>query len=131
MSEPLEIMDPFDDCPHRTGREILRRHGYEPLPPEQVDDFQMRGRLWEFIYALAGRRFFLSDTNHLSDRELYTWLYNEWLDEETCDIPPEAEWNTRMSPNEPTGRDEDTAIWLRFYADEETREQAGIDFPDI
>ena len=88
MADAPEIMDPFDDCPQRTGREILRLQGYIPLPPAEVDDFQLRGRLWEFIYALAGRRFFLNCTNHLTERELYEWLYNDWLNEETSDVPP-------------------------------------------
>ena len=113
-------MDPFDECPHRTAREILRRLGYEPLPPSQIDDFQIRGRLWELLYALAARRFYLYDTNHLSDRELYTWLHDDWLNEQTCDIPPEAEWNCRVSPDG-SGSDEDSQIWLRYYADEEIR----------
>jgi hypothetical protein len=130
MPEPLDIMDPFEECPHRTGREILRRLGFEPLSPAQIDDFQIRGRLWELIYALAARRFYLNDTNHLTDRELYTWLHDDWLNHETCDIPPEAEWNCRISPNEATGDPKDEEIWLRFYADEEMRQKWTTDFPE-
>ena len=122
-------MDPFDECPQRTAREILRRLGYEPLPPSQIDDFQIRGRLWELLYALAARRFFLYHTNHLSDRELYTWLYDDWLNEQTCDIPPEAEWNCRVSPDG-SGGDDDAQIWLRYYADEEIRTKWAQDFPE-
>jgi len=129
MSEPLDIMDPFDDRPCRTPREILRRLGYEPLPPSAIDDFQIRGRLWESLYALAARRFYLYNTNHLSDRELYTWLHDNWLDVETSDVPPEAEWNCRVAPND-SGCDDDAQIWLRYYADEEIREKWLIDFPE-
>jgi hypothetical protein len=125
MPDPLEIMDPFEECPQRTPREILRRQGYVPLPPGDIDDFQMRGRLWELLYALAGRRFFLYDTNHLSDRELYSWLCNDWLNQETCDTPPEAEWNCRLSPNE-----ENEDIYLRYYADEEIRQKWAKHFPE-
>lgn len=129
MSEPLDLIDPFDDCPWCTPREILRRLGYEPLPPSAIDDFQIRGRLWELLYALAARRFYLYNTNHLSDRELYAWLYDDWLNEETADIPPEAEWNCRVAPND-SGCEEDSKIWLRYYADEDTRQEWAIDFPE-
>jgi hypothetical protein len=129
MSEPLDIMDPFDDCPWRTPREILRRLGYEPVPPSAIDDFQIRGRLWELIYALSARRFYLYNTDHLSDRELYAWLHDDWLNVETADVPPEAEWNCRLAPND-SGCEDDAQIWLRYYADEEIREKWAIDFPE-
>ena len=58
MADPnLDLLDPFDDCDWLPARELFRRLGYEPLPPGDLDDFQLAGRLWEFIYALAGRRF--------------------------------------------------------------------------
>src|SRR5262249_5011611 len=88
-----------------------------------------RGRLWELIYALAARRFYLYHTDHLSDRELYTWLYDDWLNEENCDIPPEAEWNCRVSPNG-GGSEKDALIWLRYCADDKPRIRWGQDSPE-
>ena len=76
---PLDLIDPFDDCEWLPTRELFRRLGFEPVPPAALDDFQLRGRLWEFIYAMAGRRFYLYHTDHLSDRALYAWLHDEWL----------------------------------------------------
>jgi hypothetical protein len=32
------VFDPVEDCPWRTPREILARHGYTPLPPSALDD---------------------------------------------------------------------------------------------
>src|SRR5208282_4018851 len=66
-----EFIDPAEDCPWCSRREIFGRFGYEPLPPSELDDRQLPGRLWELLYAAAARRFFLCSTNHLSDRELY------------------------------------------------------------
>src|SRR5438067_11890740 len=91
-----EFYDPAEDGPWRSPREILARFGYAPLPPSELNDRQLPGRLWELLYAAAARRFFFHFTNHLSDRELYTLLWEQWLDEPTADIPIEAETNTNM-----------------------------------
>ena len=85
-----EFYDPAEDGPWCSPREILARHGYAPLPPAKLDARQLPGRLWELLYAAAGRRFFFCRTNHLSDEELYVLLWERWLDEPTADIPPEA-----------------------------------------
>jgi hypothetical protein len=119
MSDPLEFIDPAEDCPWRSPREILGRSGYAPPPPDELDDRQLPGRLWEFVYAAAARRFFFCDTNHLDDRTLYRLLWDKWLDEPTADIPPEAETNTTtiISEFNADGRTSEE-IWLRYYADE-------------
>ena len=129
MPDSLDLIDPFDECPWLLARDLFRRLGFEPLPPCAIDDFQLRGRLWEFIYALAARRFYLHNTNLLSDRQVYIWLYDQWLNHEVADIPPKAEWNCHANPAEyePEGG---TMTWLRYYADEETRNKWSIDFPD-
>src|SRR2546423_14640954 len=88
-----EFIDPAEDCPWLSRREIFARYGYAPLLPSELDDRQLPGRLWEWVYAAAARRFFICSTNHLSDRELYTLLCERWLDEATADIPSEAETN--------------------------------------
>jgi hypothetical protein len=115
-----EFMDPFDDCAWLPARELFRRLGYEPAPPDQLDDFQLPGRLWEFIYALAGRRFYLDHTDLLSDRELYTWLHDQWFEEKVADIPYEAEWNCPIDVIE-FGPGNDPVIWLRHFASEKER----------
>lgn len=123
MPDPApEFLDPFDECPWLPARELFRRLGYEPLPPAAVDDFQLRGRLWEFIHALAGRRFYLRDSNHLSDRELYVWLHDRWFGEEVADIPFAAGWNCHVCVLDPEIADaRETQIWLRYFATEKER----------
>lgn len=122
--DSIEVSDPAEDRPWRTPREMLARHGYTPFAPEELSDLQLPGRLWELLYAAAARRFFFHQSDHLSDRELYTLLWEQWLDEPTADIPPEAETNTNMPVSEFNARgmtaDE---IWQRYYADEIDREK--------
>ena len=126
MPEPHETMDSDEDCPYLPARDLFTRLGYEPLPPSEVDDAQLTGRLWEFIYALAGRRFYLYRTDHLSDRELYTWLHDRWFAAEVPDLPYESGWNSTSSP----GHEEGADVYLRFYASPEEREGWHADFPE-
>src|SRR5882757_10619314 len=117
--ETPPFFDPAEDCPSLSPRQILARHGYAPLPPSALDDRQLPGRLWEWLYAAAARRFFFHATNHLGDRELYTLLWDQWFDKPTPDIPPEAETNTNLLVSEfDAGGMTTEEIWLRYYADE-------------
>ena len=114
-----DFIDPAEDCPWRSPREIFARHDYAPLPPSELDDRQLPGRLWEWLYAAAARRFFFWSTDHLSDRELYTLLWERWLDEPTADIPPEAQTNTTTIISEFNARGmTHEEIYLCYYADE-------------
>ncbi len=116
------IFDPAEDCEERTPREILARYGFTPFAPSELSDLQLRGRLWELLYAAAARRFFFCFTDHLSDRELYTALWEQWLDEPTADIPLEAETNTTLFVSELNANGMTHAeIWLRYYAEEADR----------
>jgi hypothetical protein len=131
-SDTPEFIDPVEDCPYRTPREILSRHGYTPLPPSELNDRQLPGRLWEWLYAAAARRFFLYGTDHLSDRQLYTLMWEDWFDKPAPDIPLEAETNTNVGISE---RDANgmTAeeIFLRYYADEDDHELWRSTEPDF
>jgi len=114
-----EFTDPVETYPRRTRREIFARYGYTPPPPSALNDRQVPGRLWELLYAAATRRFFICRTNHLSDRELYVVLCEQWFDKETADIPPEAETNTTtiVAQIGATAPPPEDMIW-RYYIDE-------------
>lgn len=126
------IFDPAEDCPSCSPREILGRLGYTPLPPAELNDRQLPGRLWELLYAAAARRFFFCHTDHLSDREFYALLWGRWLDQPTPDIPPEAETNTTTIVSElDAGGLTTDEIWLRYYADEADQELWRRDEPGL
>lgn len=127
MSDPHpDPFDPFEDAPWTTPREIFARLGYFPPDPEDVDDQSIRGRLAEMIHAMAARRYFLVNTNHLSDAALYRFLHEEWLDESTADIDPDAGWNCHVDVSE----GEDQMVWLRYYASDFEREEWASEHPD-
>ena len=127
---PLDLVDPFDDCEWLPARDLFRKLGYAPLPPAALDDFQLRGRLWEFIYALAGRRFYLHDSNHLNDHELYLWLHDSWFNEQVADIPFEADWNCHVGVLDVANESErDEQIRLRCFATEKERTEWSLRNP--
>ncbi len=127
MSDPRpSFLDPFDDAPWSTPREIFARLGFFPPSPEEIPESEVRGRLWELVHAMAARRFYLINTNHLSDLELLSYLHQEWLDESTADMPPESGWNCHIDVSE-SAKEE---VWLRYYADEVDRVDWKSTHPD-
>jgi hypothetical protein len=116
------FIDPAEDCPMRTPREILARQGYTPPAPHELSERQLPGRLWELLYAAAARRLFFDFSDHLSDRQFYALLWEQWIDEPVADIPLEAETNTTLLVAElnAIGMTHEE-IWLRYYADDRDR----------
>jgi hypothetical protein len=105
----------------------LVEQGVDMIPPAGLDDRELRVKLQEALYALAAIGCFLHDTDHLSDRELYTWLWSDGLREETPDLSQlGGAWH--MSPIG-SGTDEDIAIFLKYYASEKERRRWKADFP--
>ena len=72
---------------------------------------------------------FLNETNHLSDRELYTLLWTDILREETKLVPPDEDsaWRIDLLGS---GSEEDTRLYLKYYANEDFRRQWHEDWPD-
>src|SRR5450432_3435308 len=93
-------------------------------PASRTGCFSTARRLWVFIYALAGRRFYLHYTDHLNNRELYAWLHDEWFAEQVADIPSEAKWDCNICVLDlGNGNDADEQLWLRLYAGETERKE--------
>jgi len=112
-------------CPFET----LVKNGFGLPSPEKLDDSSLTTKLWELINTLARHRLFLHSTNHLSDRELYTWLWSDALREEL------------MGFGLPFGNchldvlggcsEEDIILSLRYYTNDEDRARWAKDFPDF
>jgi hypothetical protein len=125
-ADDIDYLDAFENAPMVPPREILSREGFQPLPPNHVTSDAVAGRLWELLYALAARRFFFHCTDHLSDAELYRFVY-EWLEELEPDIPLAAEMNCHVDCSDAgSGGD----LWVKYYADDETREMMQRDHPN-
>jgi hypothetical protein len=105
--------------PVETHADRLRKQGLELPAPDLLDDESLSRKLWELIHVLAEQKTILDNTDHLSDRELYTYLVEEDLAQEYW--PPFHE--DAVSTIDPVmgGDDEGMRLYLRYYADEETR----------
>lgn len=111
-----------------TNSNRLVQRGVAMPTTAELDDTALRAKLRDIIRELGELRCFLHDTDHLSDRELYDWLWSSSLRDDTPDLSgmPDGAWHT--SPIG-AGDHEDTVIWLKYYATEEERQRWHVDYP--
>ena len=108
---------------------LLANAGLEVQAPEQFDKDTLRIKLKDIIERMASLGAYLLHTNHLSDRELYEYLYNDALREEVVLFPENPSY-AYMIDLTGSGGDEDNQTFLKYYADEEHRRQWAHDWPD-
>lgn len=118
----------FEDGPTTTRFEQLRSAGINPLDPDTIADDDLRTKLWQLLAELAKLRAYLDQTDHLSDRDLYDVLWRDVLREEVPAID-ELGFNHPISLLS-NGGEEETRLYLMYYADDEWRRQWQADFPD-
>jgi len=107
----------------------LENSGFEIPPPEKLDAVALTLKLKEIIERMASLGAYLLHTNHLTDHELYEYLYNDGLREEAV-LFPENPGYAYMLDLTGSGSEEDNQIYLKYYADEEQRKQWALDWPD-
>ena len=108
---------------------LLENAGLEVPAPDQLDGTTLTAKLQEVIQRMATLGAYLQHTNHLSDRELYEYLYRDGLREEAVLFPENPSY-AYMIDLTGSGSDEDNLIYLKYYADEEHRKQWALDWPD-
>jgi hypothetical protein len=108
---------------------LLQNSGVEVPPPDELSDEELPKRQSEIIARMAGLGAYLIHTNHLSDRELYNYLFHDGLREEAVLFPenPSYAYTIDLTGN---GSDEDNQTYLKYYADEDHRQQWASDWPD-
>jgi hypothetical protein len=119
----------YEEAPLTTHFHELEMAGVSLPSPDSLNDQELTEKLWEVIHKLALLRVFLAQTDHLSDRELYTHLWTNSLREDTKMLPPSphSAWHIQ-----PLGgcSDEDNMLYLKYYADEDSRQHWHHDFPE-
>jgi hypothetical protein len=118
----------YEEGPWTTNFEQLESAGMSLPPPDSLQDEELTAKLWEAIHKLALLRVFIEDTDHLSDRELYTHLWTESLREETPAMPLDANSACHIQILG-SGSEEDNLLYLKYYADDDWRRQWREDFP--
>ena len=117
MAEPISLF------------RLLENSGQELPPPDDLNDENITTKVSEIISAMASLGAYLLHTNHLSDRALYEYLYNDGLREEAVLFPENPSY-AYMIDLTGSGSEEDNQIYLKYYADEEHRKQWSRDWPD-
>ena len=114
--------------PTTTDFQQLTDLGFELKDPGQVPNEELTSRLWDLIGGLAQIRVFLMNTDHLSDRDLYTKLWCELMREEVPLLPDDpGAWHVNLLG---TGSEEDIHQYLKYFADEDWRRHWLTSFPD-
>lgn len=118
----------YEEAPWTTNFQQLENAGVSLPAPDSLKDEELTAKLWEIIQKLALLHVFISQTDHLSDRELYTHLWTDSLREETKAMPvvAGAAWHIEMLGSY---SEEDMRLFLKYYADDDFRRQWHKDWP--
>jgi hypothetical protein len=108
---------------------LLGNSGMQVPPADTLDDATLKIKLKELIERMAQLGAFMLHTNHLSDRELYDFLYREGLREEAVLFPENPSY-AYMIDLTGSGSDDDNQTYLKYYADDEHRRRWTHDWPD-
>lgn len=118
----------YEEAPWTTNFQQLENAGVSLPAPESLNDEELTAKLWEIIQKLALLQIYIEQTDHLSDRELYKYLWTDSLREETKAMPlvPGAAWHIQLLSG---GSEEDNFLYLKYYADDDFRRHWHKDFP--
>lgn len=118
----LERLERFFDGEEEGDRplDVLRGKGLSIPDERELDDPSLHAKLWEIIHSMAALGMYLESTDHLSDRELYRYLVTDALREETVLPESGSGGGWHISPIGGCS-EEDNQIYLRYYADDESR----------
>ena len=118
----------YEEAPWTTHFQQLETAGVSLPPPDSLKDEELTAKLWEVIQKLALLHVFIEQTDHLSDRELYTHLCTDSLREDTRALPLAANsaYHIQLLSG---GSEEDNFLYLKYYADDTFRRHWHKDFP--
>ena len=108
---------------------LLENSGLQVPAPETLDDDALKLKLKEIIEKMASLGAYLLHTNHVSDRDLYKYLYDDALREETVLFPENPSY-AYMIDLTGSGSEEDNQTYLKYYANADYRRQWRRDWPD-
>jgi hypothetical protein len=125
----LDRMAEYESREPRPLLDALAESGVILPSPEELDDAQIGAKLWELIHRLSLAGTFLHNTDHLSDRELYAELWREELREPAVLMPENTSYGYHIDMVG-SGSEEHIHLYLKYYADERTRQSWKEDWPE-
>ncbi|MGI8734239.1 MAG: hypothetical protein ACR2LM_13185 [Pyrinomonadaceae bacterium] len=109
--------------------QLLANAGLTLPAPDDLDEADLTIKLWEIIERMSSLGAYLLNTNHLSDRQLYEYLFNEALREEATLFPENPSFGFMIDITG-SGSEGDTQLFLKHYADDSYRERWARDWPE-
>jgi hypothetical protein len=125
----LERILSMEEAEERQLFDYLEEEGVSLPQPETLNDAQVQDKLWEVIQAMAGLNQYLYHTDHLSNRQLYEALWNDILREDTF-INPDDDSSAGYIDILGGCSEEDSQNRLKYYADEDEREDWAEEYPE-
>ena len=119
----------YEEAPWTTHFQQLENAGVSLPSPDSLKDEELTAKLWDVIQKLALIQVFIEQTDHLSDRDLYTHLWTDTLREETKALPLAANSACHIQLLS-SGSDEDNLLYLKYYADDTFRQYWQTDWPN-
>ena len=117
-----------------SDRAELEADGVYLPPPDEVKDELLPELLLKLCGHLAEGGTFVFNTDHLSDRELYEYLWYDGLNERRKKIQLSEEGGEFMGgyflDMVGSGSEEDTILWLKYYATDQERAEECEYYPD-
>ena len=123
-----EYMLSFEKGQHTQLFRTLTNGGLSLPTPDTLDDSQLTKKLWQVINSLSLLGVFLYHTDHLSDRDLYEHLWHDSLREDGFIQPTNQDYACHLDIVG-SGNEEDTFIFLKYYASEEERNWWTNEYP--
>lgn len=120
-----EWEDGFGTTP---GKQLIDK-GVSLPAPDSLDDDKLHEKLWQVIRGMAQANQFIHSTNHLSDRELYEYLWNRGMNETTMDLTGLSNCGYHLDLLG-SGSEEDTYLTHKYFAGPQERAEWMASFPD-
>ena len=121
-------MEAFERAEPMAPLTALEQSGVLMPPSDQLSDDELEEALWQSLRGLAFLGVYLHHTDHLSDRELYAELREDALRRPVVMMPENPNFGYHLDLVEGES-EENEQLYLRYYADEETREHWAEQFP--
>ena len=116
----------FERAPLTTLHSKLAVAGIAMPAEGELNDAQLHDQLWQILRWSAENGAVYQSTNHLSDREFYVWLRDNYFHQRE-NYAGGMVWHA--SPIGSYGKEE-MVVYHRYYADEESRRDWAEMFPD-
>ena len=89
----------YENAEPTTLFRLLENSGLDIPPPDQLDDDAVTIKLKEIVERMATLGAYLLHTDHLTDRELYVYLFADGLREEAVLFPKKPELRLHDRPH--------------------------------